>query len=143
MTDKQQPAFVLDASVAMPWCFEDETNKYAEAVLDRLDHVSAIVPSFWRLETANALVIAERRGRITRAKSMQMADILLNLPILDDVESVLNGLKTVLDLARQFGLTAYDAAYLELAMRLDLPISTLDQSLIKAAKSSGVTLYIL
>ncbi|MCE5230909.1 type II toxin-antitoxin system VapC family toxin [bacterium] len=141
MTQKHAPSFVLDASVALPWCFEDEVNKYAEAVLDRLDHASAIVPSLWRLETANALVIAERRGRITRAKSMQMAEVLINLPIIDDIESVLKGLESVLDLARDYGLTAYDAAYLELAMRLGLPIATLDKVLTKAAEKAGVQLF--
>lgn len=140
MTHQSQPAFVLDCSVAATWCFEDEVSAYAEAVLDRLNRASAVVPSLWRLETANVLVIAERRGRLTRAKAMQLAEVLLSLPVILDSECVSRGLDSVLDLARDYGLTTYDAAYLELALRLNLPLATLDQPLIKAARAAGVEL---
>lgn len=135
------PALVLDCSVAMSWCFADEEDPYAEAVLDQLEKVSAVVPSLWRLETANVLLVAERRRRITRAESMRLAAFLSELPIVDDFESVARGLSLVLDLARDHGLSAYDAAYLELAIRRGLPLATLDRQLAQAAQTAGVPLF--
>jgi predicted nucleic acid-binding protein len=135
-----KPAFVLDCSVAMPWCFADEENAYAEAVLDRLEKTAAIVPSLWRLEAANILLSAERRKRITRAEATRLASFLSDLPIHDDSESALRGLSRVLDLGRDHHLTAYDAAYLELALRLGLPLATLDQQLCRAAREVDVPL---
>lgn len=141
MTQAQTPEFVLDSSVSIGWYFTDENNPYALAVLRRLKHTCAIVPLLWRLETTNVLVTAERRGRITRAKSMELADNLSDLAIIDDTESVSQGLKAVLNLARDHGLTTYDAAYLELALRLRLPIATLDKDLTKAAEKAGVQAF--
>lgn len=141
MTQAKTPEFVLDSSVSIGWCFIDENTPYALTVLRRLKHGCAVVPLLWRLETANVLITAERRGRITQAKSMELAENLSDLAIIDDTESLSQGLKVVLGLARDYGLTTYDAAYLELAMRLRLPIATLDKDLIKAAQKAGVELF--
>lgn len=141
MTQAKMPEFVLDSSVSISWYFTDENDPYALAVLRRLKRGCAIVPLLWRLETANVLITAKRRGRITQAQSTELADNLSDLAIIDDTESLSQGLKAVLGLARNHGLTTYDAAYLELAMRLGLPIATLDRNLIKAAQKAGVDLF--
>jgi predicted nucleic acid-binding protein len=135
-----KPAFVLDCSVSMPWCFADEENPYAEAVLDRLATTAAVVPFLWRLETANVLLMAERRKRITPAEMKRLADFLSDLPIQEDAETTRHGFSRILELGHAYHLTAYDAAYLELALRLGLPLATLDQSLGHAAREAGVPL---
>ncbi len=130
--------FVLDCSVAMAWCFADETNPYTEAVLQDLADAGAVVPSIWPLEMANVLLSAERRKRISKAQSRRFVELLQTLPIdVDDVSAarVWNG---VLSLAREQQLSAYDAAYLELAMREGLPLATADNALKRAAKRCGV-----
>ncbi len=135
-----KPSFVLDCSVAMSWCFADEENACAEAVLDRLATTAAIVPSLWRLEAANVLLSAERRKRITQTEMKRLADFLSDLPIQEDSETTRHGFRRILELGRTHHLTAYDAAYLELALRLGLPLATLDQSLGQAAREAGVLL---
>ncbi|MBF8258810.1 MAG: PilT protein domain protein [Actinobacteria bacterium] len=130
--------FVLDCSVAMAWCFEDETNPYTEAVLQDLADTGAVVPSIWPLETVNVLLVAERRKRISKAQSRRFVELLQALPIAVDDVSAARVWDGVLSLAREQQLSAYDAAYLELAMREGLPIATLDAALRKAAKRCGV-----
>lgn len=133
--------FVLDSSVAMAWCFEDENEPYAERVLDRLLSATAIVPALWKLETANVLLLAERKKRISWTQATRLAAFLAELKIIEDVESVSRGLSHLLALAREYELTVYDAAYLDLAIRLGLPIATLDQDLKRSAKKAGVPLF--
>ncbi len=130
--------FVLDCSVSMTWWFEDETDAYAERVLDYLDEASAVVPAIWPLEVANALLVAERRNRITSSDSDRVAEFIVTLPIHVDDETHPSALGATMALAREYALTAYDAAYLELAMRLDLPLATADKVLAKAARAGGV-----
>jgi len=132
--------FVLDASVALAWCFRDERNAYAHRVLRRLDDEPAVVPNIWLLEVANGLLIAERRGRLSRAEVTQVGGVIADLPITWRETSLEQALGSVLDLAGTHELSAYDAAYLELAMREGLPLATQDNALRAAAKRVGVAL---
>lgn len=130
--------FVLDMSVTMSWCFEDEATPYTEATLDRLQGATAVVPSIWPLEVANVLLSAERRGRLTEAQSARFVELLGALPIVMEQPSVDRVLGSVLPLGRQHALSAYDAAYLELAARHGLPLATRDERIITAAAAIGV-----
>ncbi|HTU22754.1 MAG TPA: type II toxin-antitoxin system VapC family toxin [Gemmataceae bacterium] len=147
MAKKKKPGkpkatrFVLDGSVTLVWAFEDETDPYAEAVADSLADVPAIVPALWRLELANALLVGERRSRITEAKVSQFLTLLQSLPISVDDETALRAWPDTLPLARLHDLTVYDAAYLELAVRLGLPLASLDTHLKEAAAAAGVPEY--
>ena len=127
--------FVLDASVTAAWCLRDETAREADAALDRLLDDEAVAPSLWWFEVRNILVVSERRGRIEPADTDTFLSDLALLPI--RIEGVPNA-RQVVALARKHGLTAYDAAYLELAVRLGAPISTLDQALAGAARAEGL-----
>jgi predicted nucleic acid-binding protein len=130
--------FVLDASIALAWCFEDEATAATRRLVERLATEAASVPAIWPLEVANALTIAERRRRISRADSTEFIARLENLVILVDEETAARALIGVLDIARQQRLTAYDAAYLELAMRLGVPLASKDAQLCDAAERVGV-----
>ena len=129
--------FVLDALVTATWCFPDEEHETAEAAFDRLDGDEAVVPALWWFEIRNILVVNERRGRIDAAETACfLADLeRLSTRIDRDPDS-----EAVLGLARKHNLTGYDAAYLELARRLDLPLATLDRALAAAARADGVPL---
>lgn len=126
--------FVLDASVAVAWCFDDESTPAAWALLDRLRSAPAHVPALWELEVGNILLGAERRRRITQARAAEFLGILGELDIRVDPEMPGRAFRDVLPLAREQRLTTYDATYLELAMRLGLPLATKDTALIGAAK---------
>lgn len=134
--------FVLDTSVAMAWCFEDETNPYADAVLDSLIDNAALAPSIWPLEVGNVLLVAERRNRIFQSDSMRFLELLSSLPIKVENFSEQRMFGAVLNLAREQRLSSYDASYLDLAMQTGLKLATLDQSLRKAADRCGVAIYI-
>lgn len=129
---------VIDASVTMAWCFEDETTPATEAVLDQLGSESAVVPPLWTLEVTNVLLVAERRRRITEAQSVRFLDLLSQLPIRVDVTAY--EVATIMSIGRRHGLSAYDAAYLALAERLGAPLATLDDRLRAACRSAGVAL---
>lgn len=133
-------AFVLDCSVAMSWLFKDEVTPATTAILNRLENESAIVPSLWFLEVANVLTFAERKGRIDSEQSEDFLDQLRQLPLQIEAADSNRACDLVLPLSRLHGLTAYDALYLDLAMRTDLPLATLDDPLRKAAKKAGVSL---
>jgi len=133
-------AFVLDASAAMAWCFEDEMTDGSRALLDRLQSESAIVPSLFLVEVSNILVVACRRGRITETDSSQFVDLLLDLDLRVDGAGAAVLLNEVRVLARSEGLSAYDAAYLELARRESLALATRDTALAAAARRIGVDL---
>lgn len=136
------PQFVLDCSVAMSWCFKDENDPYAMAVLGHIQKSCAIVPSLWRVEIINVILVAERRRRIDVDDSIQIVDFLSDLPIVfDEDNNNFPSMEKHLNLARHHSLTAYDATYLELAKRVGLPLATLDQTLIKAARTAGVDLF--
>ena len=132
--------FVVDASVAIAWLFEDEATPETEDVLDRLAHEEAHAPGLWELEVANVVLLAERRGRLSEAASARIVERLRDLPIRLNP----NGprLHHVLEAGRRYGLTAYDAAYLTLAQQLNLPLATLDRDLATAAGVADVELVI-
>jgi predicted nucleic acid-binding protein len=133
--------FVIDNSVVMSWCFEDEGDSYAEAVLESLETGEAFVPAIWPLEVGNVLLVAERKKRLSHASAVRFLGLLGGLPISVEQEPPDRMLKEILSLAREHELSTYDASYLDLAMRLDLPISTLDTSLLKVAEKCEVTIY--
>ena len=128
--------FVIDNSVVMAWCFEDETSRYADTVLDKLEVSTAIVPSIWPLEVGNVLLVAERKKRLSEADSARFIALLTELPITIEQEPPGRMLKEILALAREHQLSSYDASYLDLAMRKGLPIATLDNGLVAAAERS-------
>lgn len=132
--------FVVDASVAIAWLFEDEMTPETEAVLDRLSDQEAHAPGLWELEVANVVLSAERRGRISEIASAQIMERLRDLPIRINPDNP--RLHHLLGVARRYGLTSYDAAYLTLALQLSLPLATLDRDLAAAAGLAGVALVI-
>ena len=134
-------AFVLDGSVTMVWGFEDESDDYAAALLDKMPDLQAHVPSLWSLEVANALIVGERRGRMTPADAARFLAILGTFPIAVDNETAARAWTDTLHLARAHQLSAYDASYLELAIRHGLPLASLDGKLKAAATAVGVALY--
>jgi predicted nucleic acid-binding protein len=135
------PEFVLDGSVTLAWCFPDEKAPYPQAVLDSLAHARAVVPSLWPLEVANAWLVGERRNRCTQADTTHWTGFLTPLPISVDDETTARAWGDILSLARTHRLSAYDAAYLELALRRGLPLATLDGPLKAAAAATGVSEY--
>ena len=120
--------------MVLAWCFADEQEPYAVAVLRLLASRTAIVPSIWPLEVANALAIAERRGRLKPTRTAGLIAEIAKLGIEVDSHTSSQAWKETLTLARRYGLAAYDAAYLELAIRESLPLATLDQALAKVAR---------
>jgi predicted nucleic acid-binding protein len=138
---KLEVEFVLDNSIVMAWSFEDETDEYADAVLDRLAKARAVVPALWPLEVSNALLMGERRKRSTEANTIAWTGILSALPIVIDDETNAHAWSDALNLARGHNLTAYDAGYLELAIRRGLPLATIDGKLKLAAKAVGVAIF--
>ena len=130
--------FVIDNSVVMTWCFKDEENPYADDILDSLEQATAYVPSIWPLEVGNVLLVAESKKRLSEADSMRFIALLTELPIIIEQESPERMIKEIFALARKHELSSYDASYLNLAMRKGLPIATLDDNLIAAAKRSQV-----
>ncbi len=133
-------ALVLDASVALAWCFEDEASAYADRVQERLIHDAALVPAIWGLEVANALRIGERRRRLAWADVLRFVGMVCDLPIMVDNPLVPRDLGPVLALARAHDLSSYDATYIELAAREGLPLATQDSRLQSTAKRVGVRL---
>lgn len=132
--------FVLDCSVAISWILPDEYSDYAQNVFDLLDEQQAVVPSIWYLEIANVLIVSERRGRMTQEQTAQALLLLESLNIVMDEQTEQRAFNTTLTLGREQGLASYDAAYLELAIRLDIPLATSDEKLIAAANRCGVIL---
>ncbi|MBU1172198.1 MAG: type II toxin-antitoxin system VapC family toxin [Proteobacteria bacterium] len=132
--------FVVDNSIVMAWCFDDETNEKTEGILDRLTESTAFAPSIWPLELGNVLCVAERRKRIGEADSARFIALLSALPIIVEQETPDRMLKEIVALARNHQLSTYDASYLDLAMRKGLPLATQDKNLIKAARRSKVIL---
>ena len=131
-------SFVLDASATLPWCFVGEATGESFALLERLKSDFAQVPPIWALEIANTLTVAERRGRIAPAATTEFLDVLAGLDIRHDAAAVERALVQVLDLARAYAITSYDASYLDLAMREGVPLATRDEALAAAARRVGV-----
>ena len=134
-------SFVLDNSVTMRWFFGDgrpQELAYAGKVLDALKEESALVPATWGLEVANVIARAEAKGLVTEARSGAFLEMLEDVEIEVDASTFAQALSATLQLARRYKLSAYDASYLELALRLGMPLATLDTDLLKAAKKAGV-----
>jgi predicted nucleic acid-binding protein len=129
---------VLDASMAIAWMFGDERTEGTVAAMRRIVVEGAIVPSLWRLKVANVLRNAVRRGRCDEGYVDRSLDRLGQYPITVDDETSVQAWSATRVLARELGLTVYDAAYLELAKRSGLPLASCDQALIAAARASGV-----
>ena len=133
--------FVVDASVVLAWCFPDENSTRAVSVARMFQHGdSAIAPSFWPHEVLNALLVGEKRKRISGELIHSFLADLLALPIVLETSPAGDVFDRTQSLSHEHGLTAYDAAYLDLARLRALPLATLDEDLIRACKKSGVGL---
>ena len=131
-------SFVLDNSVALAWCFEDEQTPAVMALLDRVTETGAIAPLLWPLEALNGLLVAERRRRLNSATRAALTAFLRELPIMLDLDTAERAWGEAAQLAERFRLSVYDATYLELALRRRLPLASLDQGLREAAGAMGV-----
>ena len=132
---------VIDASVALAWCFPDEANDYADKVLVALEGRSILVPALWPVEITNALVLAERRKRIIQSSIRRFIELLSGLTVIIVAQSATESVSNILPLAREYNLSAYDAAYLDLALRDDAPLATLDNKLQKAGQTAGIEIF--
>lgn len=131
-------SFVLDNSVALAWCFEDEQSPSIMALLDRVVATGAMAPLLWPLEALNGLLEAERRRRLDAQKRAELSGLLRALPITLDDETADKSWGDTLRLAERFTLSVYDATYLELAQRRRLPLASMDRALRSAAAALGV-----
>lgn len=124
----------------MAWCFDDEANKDSDESLKRLREGSAIVPAIWSLEVINVLRVGERKKRITASQANTFIGLLNALPI--EVDTSLDELpnKRIMDIARKYSISAYDAAYLELALRKGFPLASFDKLLCDSARKAGVAI---
>ncbi|MEI8146023.1 MAG: type II toxin-antitoxin system VapC family toxin [Alphaproteobacteria bacterium] len=129
---------VLDSSTTLAWVYGDERTAAIEAVFDIVAEDGAYVPNLWHLEVANALTVAIRRQRISAAECAEILSDLAHLDIFVDDATAQHAWKATVQIAALYGLSVYDAAYLELAQRRRVSLATLDKALINAAKASGV-----
>lgn len=137
--------FVLDNSVSMRWLMESDKasdQAYSEAVLASLIDADALVPNLWHLEAANVLLGAERRGVVSAGEVERFVYQLENLPIHVDPVTAQQAFGRTRSLAGAYDLSSYDAAYLELAIREDLPLATLDARLVKSAQKAEIEIYL-
>ena len=132
---------MIDASVALAWCFPDEASDYADAVLLAVEGRTILVPSIWLVEISNALLVGERRKRIRQPEVRQFVELLKGLPIEEDRQPFADTLSNVLPLAREQDLSAYDAAYLDVAIRHGAPLATLDPPLQRACRAAGISVF--
>jgi len=133
-------AFIVDCSIAMAWLFNDEATPKTDSLLTRMTTETALVPAWWFIEITNVLAMAERKGRITPAQSDAFIADLGKLGIEWDDEAPHRAFTYLLTLCRRHRLTSYDAIYLDLAVRRNLPLATLDDDLRKAAKKLSIRL---
>ena len=135
-------ALVVDASIALAWALPDESSAYADAVLVVVERHGLRVPDLWPREIANGLAVAYRRGRITTADERAFLAALSHLHIeLEETAPALAIIREATAAAMRYGLTAYDAAYVDLAARERLTLATLDASMRQAAEQSGVVIF--
>lgn len=132
--------FVLDGSVTLAWCFDGEQTPPVMELLDRASESGATVPILWPLETLNGLIVAERRRRIDHSLRIGFSTLLRGLPIEIDKDTIDHAWTAAAHHAERFGLTIYDATYLELAIRRGLPLATLDCDLRRAGETVGLEL---
>lgn len=131
-------SFVIDASIVLAWSFEDEQSGHADAVVARLASGPAVAPAIWPLEVANAIAVAERRGRINRSAATRAGEMIAELPVEIQPAALADVLSAVVPVAREQGLSVYDASYLALALARGLPLATGDGRLAAAARAVGV-----
>lgn len=129
---------ILDCSITMAWCFSDEKTPRSEQVLDRLLTETAVVPVHWILEVSNVLAMAERRNRIQAGDAALFVRLLGELDLEIDRDVSTNSIDHLLSLCRRHRLTSYDALDLELALRRNLPLASLDRDLCHAAAALGI-----
>jgi predicted nucleic acid-binding protein len=129
---------VVDASVALAWCFVDEQSPIADAVAEQLRSDRAVVPAIWPFEVGNALISAERRGRLDPLDRPRLLELLSALPIDIEPYALAQLLRSVTEIARSHQLSVYDASYIDLARRLAIPLATLDGRLATAATDVGI-----
>jgi predicted nucleic acid-binding protein len=134
-------AIVVDASVALAWGFPDEASDYAERVLVALEGLTAVVPALWAVEITNAVLVAERRKRIRQPDIRRFVELLGELEIVMDAQRVTDSVVNIVPLGREYGLSAYDAAYLDVAMRHGAPLATLDANLRRAGGKAGIDIF--
>ena len=130
--------FAIDASVTLAWCFADESSVPADRALALLEQEPAVAPAHWPLEVANALRTAERRGRLDASDLPRLRALLTALPVEIVPVELTTATGGVLDAARMYDLSAYDAAYLELAAVRDVRLATIDERLRAACGRAGV-----
>ena len=132
---------VIDASVALAWCFPDEASDYADSVLLALENQTVIVPAIWAAEITNALLVGERRKRIRQPEVRRFVDLVRGLTVVEDGQPFADTVSNVLPLAREHDLSAYDAAYLDVAIRHEIPLATLDGPLQRACTEAGIEIF--
>lgn len=132
--------FVLDASIALSWCFKDESTASTDQALKQLEIEQAFVPEIWSLEISNILILAERKKRIKYADIVQFLELINKLNIEIDNENSIKAFNEILSLAHSEKITTYDASYLELSMRKGMPLASKDLQLRKVAERLGIKL---
>ena len=129
---------MIDCSVAVAWCIEDEASPETDALLERVRDEGGMVPGLWHLELGNVLLQAERRGRLSSAEVRARLEVMRSLPIATDEETPSRAWRETIGLARGEKLTLYDAAYLELALRKGAVLAMKDEALADAARRNGL-----
>lgn len=132
---------VIDASVALSWCFADERTGPSQKLLERVILNGALVPNLWHLEICNSLLIGEIRGRITIESIVEQFKNFDEMPIEVDLQTSTAAWGSIARIARAYKLTSYDAAYVELAHRHSIELATRDKAMIKAAAGLQVPLF--
>jgi predicted nucleic acid-binding protein len=142
MKADSDPAFVVDASVAVAWVRPTQANEYTDSALKIFDAGgTGHAPSLWSVEVANALLVLLRRGKLTEGERLTALQRLSKLPVNLDHNGASEAFTRISDLARKYGLSAYDTMYLDLALRLGLPLACKDGPLRNAAAHAGVALW--
>ena len=132
---------MVDASVALAWCFPDETSDYADDVLVALKADVVKVPAIWAIEVANAILVGARSKRIMPVDVLRFEQLIGALNVVESAQTVRENIANVLPLAREFKLSVYEAAYLDLSARLGAPLATLDTVMQKACRAAGIKLF--
>lgn len=133
-------ALVLDASVAISAVLEEASMEHARTILRRVAEAGALVPNLWHLEVGQTLLVAERQRRIDMTRRQKIQALLFDLPITVDAETWTRAMRDTATLAADQRLSLYDAAYLELSRRCELPLASFDADLRRAATTIGVAL---
>jgi predicted nucleic acid-binding protein len=132
---------VIDASVALAWCFPDEASDYADSVMLAVENQTIVVPAIWAVEIANALLVGERRKRIRQPEVRRFIDLIKGLSVVEDGQPFADSVSNILPLAREYDLSAYDAAYLDVAVRHEIPLATFDRALQRACTLAGIKIF--